>query len=66
VTALERLLQQLPPDQALDFMRLMEAVYQVRFTGPITFDFFNGVPKQINLGQPVRLSICQRITPDGG
>lgn len=55
---LQRLLDQLPPGQALDFQRLLESIYYTRFTGPMTIDFLNGIPKQINLGQPVRLAIC--------
>lgn len=56
--ALQRLLDSLPPGVELDFQRLLDAVYQVRFTGPLTIDFLNGSPKQISLGQPVKLAIC--------
>lgn len=62
---LDRLLAQLPPGDQLDFQRLLEAVYSVRFTGPVTIDFLNGTPKQINLGQPVKLAICSG-TLNGG
>ena len=56
---LQRLLDQLPEgESALDFQRLLEAVYTVRFTGPLTVDFLNGQPRQISLGQPVKLAIC--------
>lgn len=56
--SLQRLLDSLPPGDQLDFQRLLDAVYTVRFTGPLTIDFLNGLPRQINLGQPVRLAIC--------
>lgn len=55
---LESLLSQLPPGRQLEFQALMEAVYSVRFTGPVTIDFLNGTPRQISLGQPVKLAIC--------
>lgn len=60
---LQRLLDSLPPSDQLDFHRLIEAVYQVRFTGPLTIDFLNGLPRQINLGQPVKLAICTGDRP---
>ena len=56
--ALQKLLDQLPPDAALDFDSLLKAVYSVRFTGPLTIDFLNGAARQISLGQPVKLTIC--------
>lgn len=55
---LQRLLDSLPPGDQLDFQRLLDAVFSVRFTGPLTVDFLNGTPKQISLGQPVKLTIC--------
>ena len=55
---LQDLLAALPDAAQLDFARLQEALYRVRFTGPVTFDYSNGVPRQINLGPPVRLAIC--------
>jgi len=59
------LLAHLPPAEQLEFAALQEAIYRVRFTGPVTIDFLNGVPRQISLGQPVKLAICQ-ATPAGG
>ena len=57
---LQRLLTQLPaPDHGLEFPALLEALYSVRFTGPLTVDFLNGIPRQINLGQPIKLTIVQ-------
>ena len=58
---IQELLAQLPAQGQLDFFRLLEVIDTIRFTGPVTFDFLNGKPKQINLGQPIRLSIV-----DGG
>lgn len=59
------LLAHLPPVEQLEFAALQDAIYQVRFTGPVTIDFLNGVPRQISLGQPVKLAICH-ATPAGG
>lgn len=56
--ALQSLLARLPPGDTLDFSKLIDAIYAVRFTGPLTVDFLNGAPKQISLGQPVKLAIC--------
>lgn len=56
----QRLLSLLPaPEEGLEFPRLLEALYSVRFTGPLTVDFLNGVPRQISLGPPIRLTILQ-------
>jgi hypothetical protein len=60
---LQALLARLPQTEQLEVMSLFEAVYTVRFTGPITFDFLNGVPRQINLGAPIRLTICHADPP---
>ena len=46
-------------------MTLSPALRQLRFTGPMTIDFLNGTPKQISLGQPVKLAICA-ATPHNG
>ena len=62
--ALEDLLKQLPPGQQLEFQSLLDAVYQVRFSGPLTIDFLNGRPRQISLGQPVKLAICAGALTD--
>ena len=55
---LQSLLDQLPPADRLEFGALLQAIEAVRFTGPLTIDFLNGMPRQINLGQPVKLAIC--------
>lgn len=60
--ALARLLAELPPDDELDFDALLYAVYTIRFTGQVTFDFLNGEAKQISLGPPVRLAICSGVS----
>lgn len=58
LSTLEALLARLPSGGAdLEFGQLLEALHQARFTGPLTVDFLNGMPRQINLGQPVRFSI---------
>jgi hypothetical protein len=57
----EALLAQLETDPGLEFVRLLEAVHTIRFTGPLTVDFLNGIPRQINLGHPVKLAICQGV-----
>jgi len=59
------LLAHLPPAEQLEFAALQEAIYRVRFTGPVTIDFLNGVPRQISLGQPVKLAICQGQSAGG-
>lgn len=56
--ALQRLLDQLSSADQLSFFSLVDAIYSVRFTGPTTIDWHNGVPKQISFGQPVKLAIC--------
>jgi len=61
-SAIERLLAQLPKGD-LELQTLFTSIYQTRFTGPISFDFLNGVPRQINLGQPVKLVICHASDP---
>lgn len=55
---LQRLLAALPDQDQLEFTKLLEAIYRVRFTGPLVIDFQNGIPRQINLGPPMRLAIC--------
>lgn len=56
---LTTLLQGLSERDQLEFQALIDAVYRVRFTGPLTIDFRNGVPQQVNVGPPVRLTICR-------
>ena len=63
---LQDLLAKIMAGPQLDYGTLMEAIHSSRFTGPLTVDFLNGVPRQINLGQPVKLSICQGLPADSG
>ncbi len=63
--SLQQLLASLPPDGPLDLFRFLEAVYATRFTGPYTVHNRNGVPHQIDLGAPVKLSIVQAERPPG-
>lgn len=59
--ALQKLLDRLGPTDQLDFVRLAEVIYESRFTGPTTIHWRNGVPQQIDLGPPIRLSIVQGL-----
>ena len=56
-----RLVASLPPAERLTFMALAEAIYSVRFTGATTIHWRNGVPKQIDLGAPVKLAIVEGL-----
>lgn len=66
---LVELLSRLPAGQDLEYTRLMELLYETRFTGRITLDYRNGMPQQIDLGPPIKLSICHAepgSSPGGG
>jgi hypothetical protein len=56
-----RLLELLPPTDQLHYLAFSEAMYQARFTGPTTIHWKDGLPKQVDLGSPVRLSIVQPL-----
>lgn len=56
---LQKLLDALGPAEQLSFMRIAEALYQTKFTGSTEIHWFNGVPKQLNLGAPVKLAIVE-------
>ena len=60
---LEELLAQLPPSDQLQFQSLLEAIYKVRFTGQLTIHVRNGLPQQVDLGAPIRLSIVEGVLP---
>lgn len=62
---LSRLLDRLPVGAELEFSALLDAIESVRYSGPITFDFLNGRPKQISLGQPIKLVICAGVPTRG-
>jgi hypothetical protein len=59
--ALEKLLTQLPPADQLQFQSLLEAVFTTKYTGFIGLHCFNGIPKQVDLGSPIRLSIVEGL-----
>jgi hypothetical protein len=59
---LQELLAQLPQSDRLQFESLLEAVYKVRYTGSLTIHLRNGVPQQVDLGAPIRLSIVEGLT----
>jgi hypothetical protein len=61
--AVQDLLDRLPTTAELEWPSLQAAIYGARYTGPMTVHFLNGVPRQIDLGAPVRLSICHGDGP---
>ena len=56
---LQRFLATLGEDGSLHFLRFVEAIYEARYTGSYTVHNFNGVPQQIDIGAPIRLSIIE-------
>jgi hypothetical protein len=40
------------------------ALLEIKYTGKVTYDYLNGKPRQINLGQPVVLAICEADTAE--
>lgn len=63
---LQKLLASLPPPEQMSFLRLADALSQAKFTGSTTVHWLNGVPKQLDLGSPVRLSIVEGVDTSGG
>lgn len=61
---LQAFLASLPADGQLEFLGLCEAIYKIRFTGPTMIHWRNGLPKQIDMGQPIRLTICAGTSTD--
>lgn len=59
--AIQALIAAMPQADQLGFFQFWEAVYQARYTGPITVDCLNGEPKQFSLGRPVTFSIVQGL-----
>lgn len=59
-----KLLEVLPPSGQLHYLAFSEAMYQSRFTGSTTIHWRNGLPRQVDLGSPVRLSIVQPLDND--
>ena len=43
----------------MNFPGLMDALYASRFSGAITLHCLNGIPRQVDLGSPIRLSIVE-------
>jgi len=62
---LQALLDRLPPADRLEIAALLEAIDGARFTGPLLINFLNGKPRQISLGQPITLTICEADPPGG-
>lgn len=59
--SLQKLLAGLPQSDRLAFEQIWQVIYQTRFDGPVTFHCRGGVPHQVDLGSPVKLSICQGL-----
>lgn len=59
--ALQKLMEQLGPAEQMSFPRLLQAIYAVKFTGPITLHCRNGEPQQVDIGAPIRLSIVEGL-----
>lgn len=59
--SIARILAALPSDQERHFLALTEAIYRAKYTGQIVVHFKNGEPRQVDLGAPVKLSICQPL-----
>ena len=67
--ALQRLMQHLaalPQGEPLDLDVFVDLIRVVRYMGPYTVHNRNGVPHQIDLGQPVKLSVVQGKRPKSG
>ena len=60
---LQSLLTSLPPDRPFNLLTFLDAVYEARYTGACTLHIRNGVPHQLDLGQPIRLSIVESERP---
>ncbi len=58
---IEQLLQQLPAPDRLQVDSLFAAIAKVKFTGAITLHCRNGIPMQVDLGAPIRLSIVEGV-----
>jgi hypothetical protein len=59
--ALEALVATLGPVDQLNFFTFWEGIYQARFTGNISVDCLNGVPRQIGIGRPLILTLVQPL-----
>jgi hypothetical protein len=61
--SLQKLIDALPEPERLTFFALAETIYRVRYTGYTGIQWLNGIPKQLDLGSPVKLSIVEGISP---
>ena len=59
--ALQRLLAHLEMGEGINFARLQDAIYHTKFTGPVVLHCYEGVPQQVDLGSPIRLSIVEGV-----
>lgn len=53
IDALESINQSTPPT----FPELLEQLYQLRYTGPLTLNFAGGIPRNVVLSQPVQVPL---------
>ena len=63
--ALQKLIDALPPPERLTYLSIADAIYQARYTGFTGIHWLNGVPRQIDLGAPVRLTIVEALDSGG-
>lgn len=61
---LQKLLDALGPLDELNFHQLIAAAHAVGYTGHVVLHFFNGRPKQVDMGPPVKLSIAAGLDRD--
>lgn len=60
--ALQALLRELEGG-AQSLEHLQQALYNARFTGPLTIHCVGGRPKQIDIGAPVRIRVVEGEQP---
>lgn len=61
---LQKLLDRLDGATPIDPATFQQAIYDARFTGAVTTHYRNGVPQQVDLGAPVKLTICAGARTD--
>jgi hypothetical protein len=57
--ALRRLLEEAGPSGIRSLNHLADLIYRQRFSGPTTIHWYQGRPRQIDFGAPIRLSIME-------